>query len=138
MTDHFVPVPLRFFEALTAGELDPGHFIVGALIAHRCYEVKNTASGVATLRLATLADLCRVSPDTIQRNSKTYKNAAGSTSNGPSKDNGSAGESGSPNSRGKTTPTPHHLRTRPPTRAEVKFRTGHRRTGRGRPAWAKG
>jgi hypothetical protein len=67
MTDHFVPVPLRFFEALTAGDLDPGHFIVGVLIAHRCYEVRNTADGVATVRLATLADLCGVSHDTIQR-----------------------------------------------------------------------
>jgi hypothetical protein len=67
VTDHFVPVPLRFFEALTAGDLDPVHLIVGALIAHRCYEVQNTAGGVATVRLATLADLCGVSHDTIQR-----------------------------------------------------------------------
>jgi len=46
--DHFVPVPLRFFEALTAGDLDSAHLMVGVLIAHRCYEVKNTAGGVAT------------------------------------------------------------------------------------------
>jgi hypothetical protein len=65
--DHFVPVPLRFFEALTAGDLDPAHFIVGVLIAHRCYELRNTAGGVATVRLATLADLCGVSDDTIPR-----------------------------------------------------------------------
>jgi hypothetical protein len=65
--DHFVPVPLRFFEALTAGDLDSAHLMVGVLIAHRCYEVKNTAAGVATVRLTTLADLCGVSDDTIER-----------------------------------------------------------------------
>jgi hypothetical protein len=65
--DHFVPVPLRFFEALTAGDLDATHVMVGVLIAHRCYEVKNTAGGVATVRLTTLADLCGVSDDTIER-----------------------------------------------------------------------
>jgi hypothetical protein len=65
--DHFVPVPLRFFEALTAGELAPAQVMVGILIAHRCYEVRNTAGGVATVRLATLADLCGVTDDTIQR-----------------------------------------------------------------------
>ena len=65
--DHFVPVPLRFFEALTAGDLRAAHVLVGVLIAHRCYEVKNSAAGVATFRLATLAEFCGVKVDTIQR-----------------------------------------------------------------------
>jgi hypothetical protein len=65
--DQFVPIPLRFVEALTAGEIDPTAFLIGVLVAHRCYEVKNTADGVATFRLLTLAGLAGVSDDTVER-----------------------------------------------------------------------
>jgi hypothetical protein len=65
--DHYAPVPLRFVDALNEGVLEPAHVLVGVLVAARCYEVRNTAGGVATIRLSTLAELCKVSDDKISR-----------------------------------------------------------------------
>ena len=65
--DHFAPVPLRFIEANRADELDATHVLVGTHLAAQCYEARNTADGVATVRLRTLADLCGKSTETIRK-----------------------------------------------------------------------
>lgn len=64
--DHFAAIPLRFIRAHDAGELDAKHVLVGALVAARCYDVRNTADGVAGIRLAWLAELCEFSEETVR------------------------------------------------------------------------
>lgn len=128
--DHFVPIPLRFFEALTAGDLDSTAFLVGVLVAHRCYEVKNTANGVATFRLATLAALCDISDDTIERKIEDLQ--AGDWIDFERPRQGQRigwkiwlkGLALDEEADARSAPPPHHLRKRHPSRAEVEFRRG--------------
>jgi hypothetical protein len=65
--DHFTAVPRRFTDAHIADELDATHVLLGLHLAARCYEVVNTAGGVAAVRLAVLAELCEVSNETARR-----------------------------------------------------------------------
>jgi hypothetical protein len=65
--DHFTAVPRRFTDAHIADELDAAHVVIGVHVAARCYEVRNTAGGVAALRLSALAELCGVSDETVRR-----------------------------------------------------------------------
>jgi hypothetical protein len=136
--DHFVPIPLRFVEALVAGDLDSTACLIGVLVARRCYEVKNTAGGVATVRLATLADLCGVTDDTIERKARWAQSkrldrlreaqAGAADWLADLAQRTLAGRKCGDQLRATSAPPPHDLRKSPPSRAEVEFRRG---TGRG-------
>src|SRR5215204_4016903 len=65
--DHFAPVPLRFLRAWEFGELDAQHVLIGLHLSACCYEVKNTADGVAAIRLNALAELTESHVETARR-----------------------------------------------------------------------
>lgn len=64
--DHFAPIPLRFIHAHEADELDAKHVLIGTLLAARCYQVRNTAGGIAASRLSALAELGECSEETVR------------------------------------------------------------------------
>ena len=66
--DHAAFVPIRFVDAFENDEVNRGQFTLGCYVAALCYRAKNTSGGVATVRLAALAELFETSVETIRRN----------------------------------------------------------------------
>jgi hypothetical protein len=66
-TDFFAAVPLRFHRAWEYGELDTQHVLIGFHVSVACYEARNTADGVAAIRLGAIAELTETSAETVRR-----------------------------------------------------------------------
>jgi hypothetical protein len=119
--DFFTMIPRRFTDAHIADELDAQHVLVGLHVAARCEQDRNTAGGVAAIRLAWLAELCEVSVETVRRKLHELRERGWIDFDAPDPGQRAAwkiwltglarGDQSDPNS----TRAPHELHTDPPS-----------------------